>query len=428
MRITKGEEKMGFLDGIRIKSSVKSLAEPNKRDSAIETLVKIGESAVEPLLGALGDENLYVRRSAARALGQISDARAVESLIQALNDKDSQIRNEAAIALGKIRDERAIQPLVRAQLRWGAGGFNTEIESALAAFGKSATASLVQGLRSKHWHARLNAASALQSLGWTPRSEAQKIAYLIAQKSFNGLARMGDPAIEPLVKILRNQSEDDDIRMKAAGALGKIKGERVIEPLIQVLRDKHGGVRNHAAIALGETRDTRAVEPLIQALKHGEDHTGTGGIRKYAAEALGKIGDERAIGALRLALQDSNIYVREAAEFALERMSPDSRWAKMLEALKVLKPSSEETIERMRSRNVTWKTFFDPKEVVRDIQDEYESYTRITNMSQGQTSIELMFDNYVQLGGDVAPATRELQITIVADGHVFNVFYTGRFI
>jgi len=36
---------------------------------------------------ALQDENEYVRRNAARALGKIGDLRAVEPLIQALGDK-----------------------------------------------------------------------------------------------------------------------------------------------------------------------------------------------------------------------------------------------------------------------------------------------------------------------------------------------------
>ena len=43
--------------------------------------------ALEPLIGALGDDNLIIRSSAAGALGKIGDVRAVEPLIKALGDR-----------------------------------------------------------------------------------------------------------------------------------------------------------------------------------------------------------------------------------------------------------------------------------------------------------------------------------------------------
>ncbi|MBU2598836.1 MAG: HEAT repeat domain-containing protein [Actinobacteria bacterium] len=49
-------------------------------------LGEIGEPAVEPLILALKNKNIFVRRRAAEALEKIEDKRAVEALTQALYD------------------------------------------------------------------------------------------------------------------------------------------------------------------------------------------------------------------------------------------------------------------------------------------------------------------------------------------------------
>ena len=69
-------------------------------------------SGVEPLIEDL-EEDRYVRKEAAKALGQIGDPKAVESLIRALKDKDKLVRAEAAEALGLLKDPRAIGPIVK---------------------------------------------------------------------------------------------------------------------------------------------------------------------------------------------------------------------------------------------------------------------------------------------------------------------------
>lgn len=58
-------------------------------------------------------ENEFVRRAAARSLGQIKSRAAVPALIAALTDKtiSDDVRREAARALGLIKDPAAIVPL-----------------------------------------------------------------------------------------------------------------------------------------------------------------------------------------------------------------------------------------------------------------------------------------------------------------------------
>ncbi|MBN1195295.1 MAG: HEAT repeat domain-containing protein [Methanomicrobiaceae archaeon] len=83
------------------------------RKAAEEALVRKGNSAVYPLIGALNDDDWRVREGCVRALGQIGDARAVPHLIQLFKDKKTRVQlwaTDALILIGK----KAIDPLTTA--------------------------------------------------------------------------------------------------------------------------------------------------------------------------------------------------------------------------------------------------------------------------------------------------------------------------
>lgn len=86
------------------------------RRRAVESLVKIGSPAVEPLVEALGHEygGFRVPAKAAEVLGEIGDPRAVGPLINALRHFFHPVGSSAAWALGKIGDPRAVEPLIKA--------------------------------------------------------------------------------------------------------------------------------------------------------------------------------------------------------------------------------------------------------------------------------------------------------------------------
>ena len=86
------------------------------------------------------------------------------------------------------------------------------------------------------------------------------------------LGEIGEPAVEPLIKLLRD--EDDYVNYYAAKALGKIGDARAVEPIIRALSDDDWKVRRSAAEALGKIGALRAIEPLITALDDREN-TGT---------------------------------------------------------------------------------------------------------------------------------------------------------
>ena len=173
---------------------------------AAEALGKIGQPAVSPLIVALGHKNNDVRENAARALGNIGDARAVAPLILALDDKAMGVREYAAQALGKLGDTRAVAPLITAL-----GDVESTIRSkAVEALGKlgdaravlhlipilddsnsvtrslavetledmmdtSAIKPLVEYFTNLRSRSRHDAARLLYTLGWKPESDRGKV-------------------------------------------------------------------------------------------------------------------------------------------------------------------------------------------------------------------------------------------------------------
>jgi HEAT repeat protein len=138
------------------------------RQSAIETLGKLGPAALPHLLEALNAEDSALRCAAATALGAIKDVRAVPGLIVALAESavsDHSVRICAADALGSIGDRAAVPPLCQAlkatdaQVRFSAA-------SALGRIGdERAVLSLCQAVRDRDYIVRNAASLALNMMG-----------------------------------------------------------------------------------------------------------------------------------------------------------------------------------------------------------------------------------------------------------------------
>jgi hypothetical protein len=122
--------------------------------SAIDALANLGNSAVEPLIDVLNNSNsLSIRFVAIGALGKIKDKRAIIPLVEALNDCYVGIRKRAAEALGLIGDDQAIKPLLKELItRCISESNNTKFECsyyirALEMFGKKAKEDIHDALK-----------------------------------------------------------------------------------------------------------------------------------------------------------------------------------------------------------------------------------------------------------------------------------------
>jgi HEAT repeat protein len=271
------------------------------RRKAAEALGKIGDPyALESLIKALLNDNDWrVRWGAAEAMGAIGDPSTVESLIYALEDDEWPVRWMAAKALGRIGDPRAVRPLIKA----------------------------LEG----DWPALWTVAEALGQLE-DPHAVGPLVAVLrdsysdkyVQHTAVEALGQLGEPVQKPLIILLRDG--DEGARQRAIAALGQLGDVRNLAPLIAALRDEKWPVHDGARKALMQIGKA-AVEPLLAVLQDDDPF-----VRRRAVLALGEIRDVRALESLIAVLEgDETPLVRREAARALRRMDTPEAWAALRE-------------------------------------------------------------------------------------------------
>lgn len=150
----------------------------------------------------------------------------------------------------------------------------------------------------------------------------------VREEAARKLGDLKDPsAVEPLVLILK-KDKDSRVRWSAEDALVNIGGPAV-EPLIKMLKDDSWRVRRRAVRTLGKIKEPRAIEPLVALMKADEDCY----VRKCAARAIGEINDSRVSEILIPALKNKDWEVIEGAyRYYIRRGEPGSE-AVLIEAL-----------------------------------------------------------------------------------------------
>jgi HEAT repeat protein len=120
------------------------------------------------------------------------------------------------------------------------------------------------------------------------------------------LSLLGD---EAAVSILLNATRlpDENVRLPAAEALGRVRSNRAVAVLTEALGDRDWLVRQKAVEALGAIADGRAVTALLLLTDEPEWR-----VRRALVTALARVGDSRALPSLRALVVDSNRWVRRA--------------------------------------------------------------------------------------------------------------------
>jgi len=301
---------------VRIKELIRALYDDfdaSGRSKSVKELISIGPMAVTPLFKTLNSMSCNTRRAACRALGKIGDTRAITPLIRVLGDEDPGVRREAVQALtchgmpltqALIKALEDKSPVVRANAALVLGHI------------KDATAAdrLVGLLEDKDMDVRKTAAVTLESRGWKPKNDIEKVYYLIAkaEKNWKTLASLGSSAIGPLCNELRYKYKYP--RINTEKSLIEI-GKPAVASLAKMLCYKNINVREIAAKLLGDIGDAGAVEPLIEMLKDKEKRA-----RLKAVKALMKINDPKAIEPLVKVLEDREPEVRLKAAIALDSL------------------------------------------------------------------------------------------------------------
>jgi HEAT repeat protein len=246
---------------------VKALGDRNSdiRNRAAARLGEIRDpSAVPALATALRDEDSGVRWKAAEALGKIGEP-AIGALTEALGHPDPDIRWKAAVALGITGNSAAIDPLIRA-LSDEDLFVQTRAAGSLSRFGDSALEPLLAVFAGGDQRTKTGTAIALGRLGSMGAVHALIAALGDSDAGVRGAAAsavvlQGERAVGPLIGILGDRALQD----AAVPVLARI-GRPAVEPLVAALDSADPQVRTGAARALGMMDDPPSLRALVLAL------------------------------------------------------------------------------------------------------------------------------------------------------------------
>ena len=274
---------------------------------AVESLAKIGDRSVAPALAhAINDPSVTIRRSIAELLGTIGDSKIVSVFSKVLKDDDEQVRLSATKALMKIGG-----PVAASVLSIAMKDANDKVrESAARALGEVGNAAVVPIL--------------LAAINFDEVAE-------VREGAADALGRIGDAsAHKPLQRLLKDESEEDNVRCAIARAIGRLGNFADVPVLISLLRDPSGLLRVQAVLSLGRLKDNAAIPALQHVLTADNDAH----VREAAVEALGDIGDKQSFDLLQKTLRDKNAHVRTAAAKVLAKFAPTPELVEILQMLR----------------------------------------------------------------------------------------------
>jgi HEAT repeat protein len=230
-----------------------------RRLQAVSRLAFLGDGdSTSALLDALGDPVLSVRLAAARALGQLGEARAVTSIVLAFD------------LPGEMNQRR--------------------VAEALLTFGAAAVPSLLEVLED-------------------PQGAYSDNAINLAARVL-GLLRALE-AVQPLAKLLDHA--EFRVRLNAVRSLGLIGEHSSADDVARLADDSAWEVRNVVMQALGRLHSDRHLDLLVRAL-----HDSSWWVRFSAAQALWQLGDVGRAALTSAMTGDTDRYARDMSRQILE--------------------------------------------------------------------------------------------------------------
>jgi cyclophilin family peptidyl-prolyl cis-trans isomerase/HEAT repeat protein len=253
-----------------------------QRARACLALGRIGDLAtLDVLRKALQDEAPSVRGAAAFAIGVMEDAEALadlgreprreaaEALLPLLADDERAVAAAAVEALGKLGFQDLAQRLTET-----AAPYPISLTAVTRLGGINLTPWIAQRLKSDDQDNRWAAALALNLLE-APSDAGITRSFLNLTKDRDAAVRAevvaglgrSDPSQEVFEALVRMSSDPDPkVRIKAVGALGKLRLAGVLQALVKVLGDRNENVAAAAVQAIGKLADRRATS-VVESLR-----------------------------------------------------------------------------------------------------------------------------------------------------------------
>jgi len=290
---------------------------PELRMAAANALGRLDDaSGLQPLVGALDDEDERVRLRAAQACGTFADPRAIPGLRDALGDEDPRVRRAAANALGTIGTDEALSPL----LDLLDDGDESIRRIAAGALGKASNPEPVEPLAralGDESPVVRNAAvySVIELLSNVPTQQSHAVRDQVVSE-----LKAADDAtvVEPLVEILIDGQQSRQ-RRNAAWILGRVADPdtaTAVEALADALADDDPQTAQFAATSLKSLGGPVVEDRLLDKLgpEHPED------ARAKAVFVLGQIGGQETLNRLEEYADDDSQAVRKRVFSAVSKL------------------------------------------------------------------------------------------------------------
>lgn len=279
---------------------------PDSPDDRLIAATTLGDSgnprAVEPLIGALGDDEVNVVAAAAEALGVLADTRAIPHLDALIRDGGLWTRAAAVVALGRIGDPAAIPILERCTRQ---DELREAVADALADIDDPAALPVLEDMADTEDDAARRAVLSAAAAILARHSEV---------RPSEGIRSLAERDVEFLARELEEIGSED-----AARILGLSGSAGSVAALLSALRIPHCRALAAAALELAAPEDVRRA--IFERLETSADTDPRD--RSALLEVLPPLPDEEAVGKVLMHLQDPDPGVRTAAANAVGRS--DSR-------------------------------------------------------------------------------------------------------
>jgi len=222
------------------------------RNSAIETLVRLGKKATLFLLEAFETANRDARKFIIDIIGEVKDRKALPLLLKALKDDDDNVRASAVEHLGQMGDPSVVDALIEI-LKSGELWTAFPAADALGRIGdKKAIPSLVSALSVKALREPV-----LKGLGHlsAPETLEHIVPFLMdASKTIQ------EEAIKTIGIFYHNGVSANFI----CDTMSRLPGPDLINRLVSHAWSKKADIRVTAILLLGLMQDERALGPLLE--------------------------------------------------------------------------------------------------------------------------------------------------------------------
>lgn len=332
------------------------------RNTAIETLVKLGKSGTPYLVEAFDTPDTDVRKFIIDIIGDVKDKKALPLLLSALKDQDDNVKASAVEHLGRMGDPSVVDSLIGI-LKGGDLWTAFPAADALGRIGdKKAVPALVDALAVRSLRepalkglARLSVPETLRHIApflmETSKTIQEEALKTIETFYHNGVSAdficetmnqcCGPELISRLVSLA--WSKKPDVRVNAILLLGLMRDERALAPLLELYSDESlvedvkkafifiGKGKPEILLPLFETDNqyqlrfmaevaVSVASPLYYAIFEKLLTDMDGHVRALAAIGLARIQDTKAVEAIKKLLTDPYEDVQEAAVAALSSL------------------------------------------------------------------------------------------------------------